>query len=214
MGLISATLGTAGTALSGISKTAFNRNTLISTASRGIIGSAIGAGVGYATSDANSPTNLMLDTLRGATLGALAGAGTMAVQKGITRGIPAMFSAQGARTMAAGAGGLLRGAKRTATGAGQVGGFMLKYPLATAGVVGGAVLVSNSLNSSPTMSGAKVNTKYDQQQMALTEMHSGTGAPGAGRIGTAPEMMGRFQRAHQQSTAGLVQGLHRGRHGG
>lgn len=111
---------------------------------------------------------------------------------------------------------------RGAIGMGKkVGSFAFNHPVGLAagvGVVGGATLLANTSPASPTMSGAEVNTRYDQQAIAAMEMQTGTGAAGmglggAGRFGSAPEMMGHFHRAHQASTAGLVQGLHRGRHG-
>lgn len=114
---------------------------------------------------------------------------------------------------------LARFGKGTYANAAAVGKFIKKHPYAVGGVIGGATLAANLPGeSSPTMTGAKVNTRYDQQAIAAMELQTGVGAAGSnlgagGAFGAAPQMMGRFHRAHQASTAGLVQGLHRGRHG-
>lgn len=111
----------------------------------------------------------------------------------------------------------------TRAGAGAIGagasvaGFAMKHPFITAG--GGAGIygaynwaTSPGTPSSPTLQGAKVNTDYDAQMIASEFMTSGSYVP-QGNIGPAPVMMGKTQRAFQNSADGLTLGLHRGRHG-
>ena len=69
--------------------------------------------------------------------------------------------------------------------------------------------------NSPTLSGARVNARYDQQAIAIDQMAGGI-AP-TGDVMTAPQMFGsttpnQARNAFQNSTYGLTQGLHRNRH--
>ncbi len=95
-------------------------------------------------------------------------------------------------------------------------GFAAKHPIGTAttavGLYGATQYNFSPMGTSPTMSGARVNTEYHRQNVAMDEMTMG-GASGLGMVGTGPQMMNRFHRTLQQSTEGLTQGLHRGRHG-
>lgn len=95
--------------------------------------------------------------------------------------------------------------------------FALEHPIATGGIIGGGVIagklsgVTEDPFISPTMTGVKVNTKYDQQAIAASELQASMISP-IGAVGSAPQMMGNMHRTMMQSTGGLVQGLHRGRH--
>lgn len=68
------------------------------------------------------------------------------------------------------------------------------------------------VSGSPTMQGVQMNANYDQQANASTLLQSNNYS--LGRIGSTPQMMNRYHSALQESTVGLTQGLHRGRHGG
>jgi hypothetical protein len=96
------------------------------------------------------------------------------------------------------------------------GRFAVNHPYMLAGgALGGAAVMSYEgqgtglHQSSPTLEGAEMNTRYDQQAIAAQEL----GQMGAGLRGSYPMMSGPWNRAMQQSTHGLVQGLHMGRHG-
>jgi len=111
---------------------------------------------------------------------------------------------------------------RGAVGFGKrLGTFAMYHPgLTIAGVgavgVGGALALGGE--RSPTMAGADVNVRYDQQMIAAQDIMAGSIAP-MGGIGTYPQFVEMEQRRAAQrqqmrnSTSGLVQGLHRGRHG-
>lgn len=100
----------------------------------------------------------------------------------------------------------------TAKAAGKVARFALENPLVLVGGAAGAyALTSNPGGTSPTLDGAKVNTRYNQQAIAAENMQRGV-AP-AGMTGSAPQMMSSWHKQMQMSTGGLVQGLHAGRHG-
>lgn len=66
--------------------------------------------------------------------------------------------------------------------------------------------------SSPTMDGVEMNANYNEQAGAAQLLQMNQYMP-TGTVGSAPQMMGRMNRAMMQSTQGLVQGMHRGRHG-
>jgi len=93
--------------------------------------------------------------------------------------------------------------------------FGLAYPgtIAVAGL--GALGVMHAYGMvgerSPTLRGKQVNMAYDKQAIAAQEMNTGM-AP-MGSAGTYPQMQKPMQRALQQSTEGLVQGMHKSRHG-
>ena len=108
-------------------------------------------------------------------------------------------------------------ARKEAGRYGKIALFAFEHPVLTAGVVGGA-MVAGELSGftkdpfiSPTLSGANINTKYNQQAIAAQELQTSMIAP-VGAIGTAPQMLGNMHRTMMGSTQGLVQGLHRGRH--
>jgi len=137
---------------------------------------------------------------------------------------------------------LARGGTKLATKAGSTGirlaNFAAEHPALVAGTigaaVGGAALVRGvgvgrgelQPMESPTLEGAEVNTRYDQQVAAAQQM----GQIGGGQLGAAPQMREQFEYANwmsqvgqiaagtpggrmAQSAHGLVQGLHSGRHG-
>jgi hypothetical protein len=93
--------------------------------------------------------------------------------------------------------------------------FAMSHPLAiagsAAGIYGLAYATRMAGPDSPTLRGVKVRTNYDRQAMAAEMMSSGV-AP-TGTIGSYPQMQRPIQQAMQQSAEGLVQGMHRGRHG-
>jgi hypothetical protein len=73
-----------------------------------------------------------------------------------------------------------------------------------------------TITDSPTLSGTALKANFNTQSIAANELMAGSLAP-MGFVGTAPEyqqmqnqMLSRARMA--QSTQGLVQGLHRGRH--
>jgi len=91
-----------------------------------------------------------------------------------------------------------------------------RHPYVTMGVLGGGYFATSTIMhnhgpTSPTLSGATVNTQYDQQQIAAMSIQSGM-MP-TGQVGSYPRMQKPMHRALQNSTTNLVQGLHRGRHG-
>jgi len=93
--------------------------------------------------------------------------------------------------------------------------FAIQHPVGLAAAGGAAYGLAYATRlagpGSPTMRGAKVNTQYDRQAIAACEMNEGVLAP-TGMVGTMPMMARPMQDALQNSTNGLVQGLHRGRH--
>lgn len=99
----------------------------------------------------------------------------------------------------------------------RAGRFGLENPLLVGGAIGTAAVGMSVAGSdgqsfqSPTMGGAQLNAKYDKQAIAAEELQMSQIAP-TGAIGTAPQMVGRMQKELMDSTRGLVQGLHRGRH--
>lgn len=100
----------------------------------------------------------------------------------------------------------------------------IKHPFATLGVVGGAAGAYGlaSRPTSPTLRGdveraqrsLRANTRIDYNaQMLAAETMRESGVAPMGTLGTVPQMMGPMQKSFQDSTTGVVQGLHRGRHG-
>lgn len=121
---------------------------------------------------------------------------------------------------------------RMARGAGRAGMFALDHPFLTAGVVGGGYLAVTGAGtgqpmSSPGLEGARANVSLNKQAIMTAEL----GQIGMGTIGSADQMRGQFQYADwmastgkfmsrnshmgrlADSTVGLPQGLHAGRHG-
>jgi len=169
----------------------------------------VGAGVGFAFpgEDFENPNLSFEERVKSAAFGAV-GAGLFMKAPSVLGGVASMaWKGRGV------AGAVGMGAGSMALGAGK---FAFNNPLTAMGIAGGIYgatqLNATSVGTSPTMSGARVNTAYNQQAIAMDEMTMG-GAAGLGMVGTAPQMMNNYHRALQQSTQGLTQGLHRGRHG-
>jgi hypothetical protein len=164
-----------------------------------------GGAAGYLSSDSENATHNFWDTIRGASIGAGASlllGGGAALGKRVTR-----------QHLQKGVVGATKGAIGLGRAGMAVGGFMMRHPIATAGIAGAALLATNPPGgSSPTLSGAQVNVRYDQQEIAAKNMQSSVSP--MGMHGAAPQMMNSWHRAMQSSTAGLVQGLHQGRHSG
>lgn len=116
--------------------------------------------------------------------------------------------------------GALGASNVAAGGLMKAGTWAFEHPVMAAGIgaagVGG-VAYMNRDTPSPTMTGATMmNVNYNQQAIMADQMMTGGMRPGqygTGHIGPAPQMMGRMHRSMMQSTYGLTQGLHRGRHG-
>lgn len=98
-----------------------------------------------------------------------------------------------------------------------IANFVWRHPGTVAGAGTGMYAAGSWLNEgspfeSATMSGATVNINYREQDRAAATLMESNVAP-MGMAGSFPQMMGPMQRAFQDSTNGLVGGLHRGRHG-
>lgn len=97
--------------------------------------------------------------------------------------------------------------------------FAAEHPVMAAGGIAGGLLGYSALRESaaeapsPSITGAMTNVKYDLQALAAEEMSTGGVSP-SGSVGTFQQFSGGRQRQLAQSTYGLVQGMHRGRHGG
>jgi len=101
---------------------------------------------------------------------------------------------------------------------------MIKHPFITLGVAGGAAgaYAMSQQSSSPTLRGdiqraqqgltSNMRIDYNTQMLAAETMRESGVAP-MGTLGTVPQMMGPMQKTFQNSATGIVQGLHRGRHG-
>ena len=200
------------------------------------LGAGIGAISGFATSDKYDIDNRLHDTFRGAMIGAGIGAGvnigisgTKFLGKGlgraaifrdqpfrptdmdfISRGI---FKGVGAARKISG-GRALKLASNTAL-------FAAEHPIAALGIAGGVwgghkalgrLTRTDRFERSPTLSGVGVSAEYINQQSAIEDITGGTGSIGGGMVGIAPVMIDQYHRALEQSTYGLVQGMHRGRH--
>lgn len=168
----------------------------------------IGAGIGYAQSD-GSGTQQAGAAFKGALIGGLGMGAARAAWAGTTLKGMASFAGQTAFN----APGMAYRGIKTGVKTGTRGSlFALNNPgkiaAAGVGVLGFGMLTSNS---SPTESGARVQANYNQQAITAENMQSSTLSP-MGQIGSAPQMMGERQRRLTDSTNGLVQGLHRGRH--
>ena len=180
------------------------------------VGAGVGAIAGYAGSDSNIAENRLGSAFKGAMLGAgIAGApsGIMKIKNS-----PSARSFIG-KSLTRGGKDLFSGAMSAGRGALKAGDFALRHstPLGLAGIgiagaSGFAGRNDNQTLSSPTLSGARVNTNYGQQEYTAAGMRSGTGMAGTGRIGSIQSMSQPMRRAMRDSTGGLVQGLHRGRH--
>lgn len=169
-----------------------------------IAGGAIGGATGFLGSDANTLTQRIQDTGKGIMTGVAMGALTPGTGAGL---YTKLWGVKG---------GIWDAAKTGTTMAAKMGRFAFEYPvgLAIAGIGAyGALQVLGSYGQSgrsPTISGAKVRTDYNQQAIQAEEMMSQFVQP-PGAMGAAPQYRRQMQR-FQNSTMGLVQGLHRSRH--
>jgi hypothetical protein len=200
--------GMAGTAIRGIGKSAVG-----GTAGRMALGAGIGATYGVATNPYDNPNMGMgwiaKHALYGGALGGLSRLVTPSMKftaQGVKMsGTPAAFRAIPSAARTAYAGG--RGA---ATGA----GLAMRYPAAT--VAAGAGIIAAGMyqfdtQTSPTQNNsvsASVSNLQLRTDQAMLEQMDSQVAPG-NRMTS-----GSYIRAQQmaQSTQGLVQGLHAGRH--
>jgi len=113
---------------------------------------------------------------------------------------------------------------RAAAAPTQMLSSIVNHPYLALGGVGIAAATYAGVTSpaSPTLSGdveraqkglnATTKVNYNTQAMAAHTLRESGVAP-MGAMGTVPQMMGPMQQAFQKSTSGVVQGLHRGRHG-
>ena len=193
------------------------------TAGRMALGGAAGGMYGAVAGDYETGTMRLNSMAHGALLGASAGAlaGILPRQgaqfaKDFWSKLPAAWAAR--QRVASGAMNL---ADKSLRAGGSIAGFAINHPYATGGILAGAggaaAMGMSEFNRpfmSPTLSGAPVNSDYDQQAIAVANMQSGV-LP-SGQMGTlpqmAPSMMSPAKQDFQQSTDGLVQGLHQGRH--
>lgn len=159
---------------------------------RSIVGGAIGAGVGYFGSGYNNPNLRGEATAKAAFLGAFgAGLGPSIFKMGV-KGIWASRS----------------GLARTGKGLARAGIFAVEHPLLVGGIAAGGMGAAYAANYRP-LSGTTMNVNMDQQALAANELTLGTGSitPAFGN----PLLPPTYQRLIN-STTGLVQGMHRGRH--
>jgi hypothetical protein len=194
-------------------------------------GAVIGGVAGGLSSNAQSTTGLAGDIIGGALIGtAVPSALGAAAIGGLGAGALGFMKAKaGAKAAWAGIKAVAqdpriatqaalrlqnRLGKQIGRGVGVVS-FALNHPLLTIGGIGGAaggLALMSSLDTSPTLSGARVQTNYDQQALAAEILQSSSFSP-AGTVENAPQYLGRRQRELERSTRGLTQGLHRSRHG-
>lgn len=199
---------------------------------------AIGAGVGAITGAAQGwDINSAIEGAgKGALLGTIgagmfAGAQRSALPVGKAAG-NWLFKQGGARKLGVAGFNVTKNVGRGALG---VTKFAANHPLLSGATVGTVLVGPSVMDSvsngyvqtfqSPTIEGAEVNTRYDQQVIAAAEL----GQIGTGAVGSAPEMRQSFEYANwmqqvgsmvrespagrmAQSATGLVQGLHAGRH--
>ena len=156
---IGSLLGLGFKALGGAGKTAFGlaRGGAVG---RTALGGMVGGISGYAGTDFQS-NQLTLEAVgKGALLGAFAG--------GVLPGAAKMVTGMLWRNKMALAKGGLKGGWSAAKGAAKLGRFAFEHPLLTAGVVGSAYAGSRMLDTpSPTLSGARMNVKLDEQNAAM-----------------------------------------------
>jgi hypothetical protein len=194
-------------AVGGILKTPFKGGL----ASRTLLGAGVGGTVGAFRGDVTGEGR-MQEIFKHAALGALGGA----TWHGAARFGPGMLKAGWKPALRAGWAGT--------KGVGRAARFAWRHPLATVGgvaAVGGGLYAANNLgpqggtpSMSPTLAG-QVAMSYNQRAIAAQEMMGGVSPMGF--VGSAPEFYQyQQQRAYRErlydSTTGLVQGLHRGRH--
>jgi len=113
--------------------------------------------------------------------------------------------------------GAMQHAGDVAGKAGRMAGWAFHNPLiATGGALAitgmGGQLMDVGEVVSPMLTGAKADTNYNRQAAAASNMQMGMISP-TGGITSGATGRDQYMQAFQQSTQGMVQGLHRGRHG-
>lgn len=198
--------------ISGLAKAGYN----IATKGNVIGQAAIGAGIGYMTSDSESPTNRLMDTIKGGMIGASVGAGFHALKNDTSRKFmwdtfKSGTKAYGPAAAKLGAGSALFITKKA-----------IEHPFMTAAGIAGVAGVMNAdmfanQFSSPTIDGTRhedqleMRTQIDQQAMALEHLNMGDISP-TRNVSAPMRSISRQHRSFMNSTDGLVQGLHNGRH--
>lgn len=185
---------------------------------------AVGAGIyGAATNPYNDPEMAMGRIARMSLLGGLAGASTRLFTPAIKFGPKGMTSSGmplGARMLGGMARNAPRAAKSAISGGGTLAGMAIRYPMRTAGILGGAYAlhqtnktpydseIADSVINQPISAYSNSNASVTNEEGMIQQMSSGISPMGGVMSGTGI----RNQRL-MQSTMGLVQGLSRGRHG-
>jgi hypothetical protein len=233
MGFITGTASLLAKGVWGTAKAAsdvlFNRGAI----ARTLVGGAIGAIGGYNSESELGNSNLNArNALQWGAVGALGGLGLglgheaarFAVKSATKRGnftktgdwLASQAVRMPDRLYNLGIGGVKKGYGLGKSVA-NAGLWAMNHPFVAGGIGGAAYLgatgVANKFNhpfTSPSLSGATVSTNYDQQ--AIAAENGNRFVSPAGQTGSLPSMMGPITRGFQNSTDGLVQGLHRGRH--
>lgn len=179
-------------------------------ASRTLLGAGVGGTIGAFRGDVTGEGR-MQEIFKHAVLGAVGGAGWHGAAR------------LGPKALRMGWKPALRAGWAGTKGVGRAARFAWRHPMIAFGgaaAVGGGIYMANNMpggatpSMSPTLAG-QVAMSYNQRAISTQEMMGGI-AP-MGFVGTAPEFMQyQQQRAYRErlydSTTGLVQGLHRGRH--
>lgn len=194
---------------------------------RGLLGAGVGGIIGGAQST-NDPNTRIENIAKGALLGGFVG--SVAFQKGSLFGkaVPSPAIDRSLNVLGAkGWGWNKEIGKSIGRRSGKVGMFAAENPrtalglgLAVTGVGGLTYLESNSNSFSPTIDPAlgqslqgELNPAYTPEisTQAAANLSGGTGQFAGGRV--TGMGLGQNAKAFQNSTYGLTQGLHRGRHG-
>ncbi len=193
------------------------------TMGRMALGGAIGGIYGAATNPYNDPEMGLGRIARLATLGALAGGSTRLFSPAVKFGANGMTSSGMPLGMRA-LGSLGKSApgmtKAGISSGATLAGMAVNNPLTTLGIVGGAYAlnqtnktpydseIADSVVNQPVTEYSHPNNSQSSEEEMLGRMNNGISPMGG--------MMGGTQIRNQrlmQSTMGLTQGLHRGRHG-
>ena len=158
-------------------------------AARVLGGGVIGGAIGGIASDSNTGTGQAADALKGAAIGAGAGFMTTKWAWGLGKGV-------GKAAIVGGAVGSWKAAK----GGLGIAKFALRHPWGAAGIAGAGLGIYGLSRSGPQ------NANRSTTEMADMAQRMGTPSTGfdAGE--------GSTRAAFEESTVGLVQGLHHGRH--
>ena len=168
---------------------------------RMVTGAAIGGIYGAATSQNNSSTGIFRDAMRGATAGLGIGAMTTRAFGSSVFGVAKGLARRSPQIAKAGWGAGLRGAE---IGAG-VANFAVKHPYASLGIGAVGAGMYGLASSGPGGGGTTAE-----------EMGAIASSSGVSSTGFDPGMGSSFRQNSRamfmDSTNGLVQGMHRGRH--